>query len=295
MKPKVLIIVGPTASGKSSLAVSLAKKFNGEIISADSRQVYKGLNIGAGKITKKEMLNIPHHMLDVADPKKSFSASDYKVLGEKILIDILERNKTPIIVGGTGFYIDILIGETNLPEVPPNKVLRERLERKDAHELYMMLQKKDPVRAKSIDSKNKVRLIRALEIVSALGHVPLCQPARLTQWETVFIGIRPEQKDLEEKIYRRLLKRMEPMIKEGKRLHDRGLTWKRMQSLGLEYKYIAMFLQDKIDRQEMRERLYTEIKQYSKRQMTWFKRNKSIKWFESGASKEIEKYVRIAL
>jgi len=172
MKQKVLIILGPTASGKSDLAVQLAKKFKGEVISADSRQVYKGLDIGTGKITKKEMRGVPHHLLDVANPKKYFSVSDYKKLALLSLRYIETKKKLPIICGGTGFYIDALIGKINLPEVPPNKALRKKLEKLSAEKLYKMLLKKDSRRAKEIDPRNKVRVIRALEIVETLGKVP---------------------------------------------------------------------------------------------------------------------------
>ncbi|MEK7612980.1 MAG: tRNA (adenosine(37)-N6)-dimethylallyltransferase MiaA, partial [Patescibacteria group bacterium] len=167
---KVLVIVGPTASGKSGLAVRLAKKFKGEIISVDSRQVYKGLDIGTGKITKKEMKGVPHYLLDVANPKKQFSVSQYKKFADKIVRYIVLENRLPIIVGGTGFYIDTLAGKFSLPDVPPNKLLRRKLEKFDTEELFKMLKKKDPARAKTIDRHNKVRLIRALEIVNALGR-----------------------------------------------------------------------------------------------------------------------------
>ncbi|MDB5254301.1 MAG: miaA, partial [Parcubacteria group bacterium] len=157
---KVLIIIGPTASGKTSLGIQLAKKLNGEVISADSRQIYKGLDIATGKVTKKEMRGIPHHLLDVADSKKVFSVSDYKILATDALEEILQKEKLPVIVGGTGFYIDALTGTASLPKVPPNPILRARLEKKPAETLFKMLQKKDPRRAKMLDPRNKVRVIR---------------------------------------------------------------------------------------------------------------------------------------
>ena len=157
---KILVIVGPTASGKSDLAVKLAKKLNGEVISADSRQVYKGLDIGTGKISRKEMRGVPHHMLDVADPRKQFSVDLYKKMAEEELRYIDERGKLPIIVGGTGFYIDAVAGGVVLPDVPPNKKLRAILGKKSNAALFKMLKKRDPKRAKMIDANNKVRLIR---------------------------------------------------------------------------------------------------------------------------------------
>ena len=289
---KVLVIVGPTASGKSDLAVYLAKKLKGEVISADSRQVYKGLNIGTGKITKKEMCGIPHYLLDVANPKKSFDASQYKALAEKAIEKIESKNKLPIVVGGTGFYIDTLMGKINLPEVPPNKTLRKKLEKYSAEKLYSMLDKKDSRRAKEIDPRNKVRVIRALEIIEKLGKVPIVQPATSTRHKFIFIGLNPNQKNLEKRIYARILKRLDAMIREARHLRRGTLSIKRMEALGLEYRYLARLLQKKITKQEFIEQLFSEIKKYSKRQNTWFKRNKKIKWFNPKDYKGIENWTR---
>lgn len=288
---KVLVIVGPTASGKSNLAVRIAKKFKGEIISADSRQVYTGLDIGTGKITKQEMRGIPHHLLDVADPKKRFSASQFKELAEEKVRYIVQKGKLPIVVGGTGFYIDTLSGKVTLPDVPPNKKLRERLSKKSNQELVKMLRKKDPERAKTIDLNNKIRLIRALEIVDALGKVPAIKPGQTKNF--VYIGLEPE--DLKERIYKRLVKRLPGIIEEAKRLHKQGLTYKRMHELGLEYRYAALYLQKKLNVEQMFERLNTEIARYAKRQYTWFRRNKRIKWFKPEEYKEIERYLAAKL
>lgn len=287
LQKKVLIIVGPTAAGKSALGVRLAKKFNGEIISADSRQVYKGLNIGTGKITKQEMRGIPHHLLSVADPKKQFSAAQYKLLADKFVRYIVQKDRLPIIVGGTGFYIDALTGTAVFPNVPPNHKLREKLSKKSTAELFKKLKKKDPRRAQTIDSKNKVRLIRALEIIEALGKVPIFKFTPSHNF--IYIGIQPS--NLDERIYKRLLKRLNGMIREGKKLRKQGLTYKRMRELGLEYRYIAMYLKGQLSRGEMVEKLYVEIRRYAKRQMTWFKRNKKIKWFRPDEYRKIENYL----
>jgi tRNA dimethylallyltransferase len=280
---KVLIIVGPTASGKSDLAVKLAKSLNGEIISADSRQVYKGLNIGTGKITAEEMKGVPHYLLDVADPKKQFTVAEYKKLASQKIEEILKRRKLPIIVGGTGFYIDALVGKTSLPEVAPNFLLRKKLEKKTAGELFSMLKKKDPTRAKTIDKFNKVRLIRALEIASALGKVPPLREDSTgqAQYDFTWIGIQPEKKALEESILKRLGARIPGMIKEAKNLRTEKLSYKRMEELGLEYRYLARLLQGKIDQKQFVDQLFKEIKHYAKRQNTWFKRNKNITWYEN--------------
>ena len=143
-KQKVVVIVGPTCSGKTALSIHLSKRFKGEVISADSRQVYKGLNIGTGKVTKKEMAGVPHHLLDVVSPKKIYTAHDFVTDGRKVIADILANKKLPIIAGGTGFYIDVLVGAISLPNVPPNPTLRKRLEKKTAPQLFALLKKKDP-------------------------------------------------------------------------------------------------------------------------------------------------------
>ena len=278
-KPFVIAIVGPTAIGKSDYAVKLAKKVGGEIISADSRQVYRGLNIGSGKITKKEMSGIPHYMLNVANPKKVFSAHDYKKMAEKIISDILKRKKTPIIVGGTGFYIDTLLGNISLPEVPPNRKLRKELEKETTENLFKKLKKLDSVRSKTIDKNNKVRLIRAIEIVESLGKVP--EVKFDSPYEVLWVGINTDRENLRKRIEKRLKARlMQGMIKEIDELHMKGLSWKRMNELGLEYKYSAMLLQGKISEADYFKTLSDKIYQYAMRQCRWFKRNKKISWME---------------
>jgi len=280
MKPKVIVIVGPTASGKSSLSVRLAKKIKGEIISADSRQVYKGLNLGTGKITTKEMDGVPHYLLSVANPKRQFSVAEYKNLANVALRDIVTRKKYPIIVGGTGFYIDTLLGDITLPLVPPNLKLRKRLDKMGAQELFLLLKKLDPRRAKTIDNKNKVRLIRAIEIAKKLGRVPK-QINKPKDFDVLYIGLCLPDTTLRRYIHQRLLKRVKDgMITEVKTLHKNGLSWKRMEELGLEYKFLALYLQNKVPKKEMLKDLETAIWQYSRRQMTWFKRNKEIRWFD---------------
>jgi tRNA dimethylallyltransferase len=278
--PKILIICGPTATGKSDLAVSLAKEFGGEVISADSRQVYRGLDIGSGKITKKEMRGIPHHLLDVTDPKKVYNAEKFKTDGKKSINDILSRGKLPIICGGTGFYIDALVFDEKFPDVGPNKSLRAKLEKKSAESLMKIISKLDPARTKSLDPFNKVRIIRAIEIAKELGKVP--EVKRTKQYETLFIGLKLDREKLREKIHARLIKRIKAgMVEEVLKLHASGVSWKRLHSLGLEYRYIALYLQNKLSKDEMLTKLETEINQYAKRQMTWFLRNKEIKWFEA--------------
>src|SRR3989344_4003068 len=172
MKKKVIVIVGQTSTGKSDLAVKMAKRFDGEVVIADSRQVYRGVDLGSGKITKEEMKSVPHHLLDIADPRENFSVYEFKKLAEKKIKEIIRRNKVPIVTGGTGFYIDAITKGIVLPNVPPNPRLRRDLEETSTEDLALRLQKIDPERAKTIDLKNRVRLVRAIEIAKYLGKVP---------------------------------------------------------------------------------------------------------------------------
>jgi tRNA dimethylallyltransferase len=291
-RQKILVLVGPTSSGKSALAVELARKFDGEVISADSRQVYRGLDIGTGKITKREMKGVPHHLLDVASPKKQFTAKDFAEKARAAIQGIAARGKLPIIAGGTGFYIDALLGRITLPDVPADKKLRAALEKKSAAQLFTMLKKKDPRRAKIIDRHNKVRLIRALEIVAAIGKVP-CAAKKLSAYEVLWIGIAPSKKELHEKITIRLFVRIRlGMVAEAKRLHALGLSYKRMRELGLEYRALADLLEGNISRAEMVELLDRDIRRYAKRQLTYWKRNKDIVWFEPSKKSGIETTVK---
>ncbi len=205
-KDKILIILGPTASGKSDLAVDLARKFNGEVISADSRQVYKGLDIGSGKITRKEMKGVPHYLLDVVYPRTIFTVTKFQKLAQKQIKDILKRNKLPIICGGTGFYIQSLVDGIIFPEVKPDLVLRSKLETKTLEELILILDKLNPVRLKTIDFKNSRRLIRAIEIADSLGGSTSKDSVdNFPKWEFLQIGIKTDKEILWERIEKRFL------------------------------------------------------------------------------------------
>lgn len=291
-KIKVLAIIGPTATGKSALAVALAKRFSGEVISADSRQVYRGLDIGTGKITKKEMSGIPHYLLDVADPRRVYSATRYQKAAAKTLRYIVRNKKLPIVCGGTGFYIDTLLNGTKIPPVPANLQLRKTLEKKSTTKLFMILQRMDPERAQTIDKHNPVRLIRAIEIAQALGKVPKLE-TRESPYTVLKIGIRPTLAELQNKIEKRLLYRINHgMIAEAKKLHAQGLSYKRMEQLGLEYRYLARYLQELTTKEEMITELNTKTFQYAKRQITWFKRDKATRWFTKNSDKKIEVLVK---
>lgn len=290
--PKITVLLGPTASGKSDVAIKLAQEFNGEIISADSRQVYRGMNIGSGKVTEAEQKIAIHHMLDIADPNDEFNVSHFKKSAEKIIKDILKREKLPIICGGTGFWIKAIVDNVQLPEVKPDKKLRNFLSNKSIEELFKMLKKLDPERAENIDPKNKVRLIRAIEICETLGTVPkiTTDSKESKQYDFLQIGIDVSKEILNEKIKKRLEQRFkEGMIEEVQNLNKNGVSWERLEYFGLEYRWIARYLQNKVSLLEMKEKLYFDIIHYAKRQMTWFKKDKRILWLKN--YREIKKEI----
>jgi tRNA dimethylallyltransferase len=280
---KLLVILGATASGKTDLSVKLAKKFNGEIVSADSRQVYKGLDIGSGKITKKEMHGVPHYLLDVANPKRKFTVAQYQKLALKAIKNIQKRGKLPILVGGTGFYIQSVIDGIVIPEIKPDWELRRKLEKFSLPELVKRLRAIDPHRTATIDQNNPRRVLRALEIAIKLaGPVPAIN-TRKTGFDTFQIGIAKPKEELKKLIAKRLKNRLknDAMIKEVKKLHASGVSFKRLEELGLEYRFVAQYLQNKITYQEMIGKIEIESFHYAKRQMTWFRRDPKIIWIKS--------------
>ncbi len=293
---KLIVILGPTASGKTDLSVKLAKKFNGEVISADSRQVYKGMDIGSGKITKKEMQGIPHYLLDVANPKRKFSVAQYQKLANKAIKNIQKRNNLPFLVGGTAFYIYSVIDKLIIPKVKPNWKLRKKLEKLTVKKLFLKLKKLDPKRANVIDKNNPRRLIRALEIilktkkpVPPLKFVGSPTPHKLSILE---IGIK-KTSEKTKKIVRKLLlkkKQKNAMINEVKKLLKAGVSYGRLEEFGLEYRFVAQYLQDKITYEEMVNKIQKESEHFAKRQMTWFKKDKRINWVKN--YKEAEKLIK---
>jgi len=309
-KNKIIVILGPTASGKSGTAIKLAKKFNGEIISADSRQIYRGLDIGTGKIKKQEVKskkqgkfvsgNIVHYMIDIVNPQTDYNVAKFKKKAEKIIKDILKRNKLPIICGGTGFWIKAIVDNVNFPEVKPDKELRRKLQAISTKKLFEKLKKLDLRRSKNIDKNNKVRLIRAIEICQALGKVPhpddTSYRLQATSYKFLQIGIKHPKKILHERIQRNINKRFKQgMIAEVEKLHkDKKLSWKKIQSFGLAYYWIPLYLQNKISRKELAEKIYLAEKNYAKKQVTWFKKDNRIKWLENYGEieKEAEKFLK---
>ena len=289
-KNKILIILGSTASGKSDLAVKIAKDRNGEIISADSRQVYKYLNIGSGKITKEEMQNINHYGIDITSPKynnekynnteynddyKLFTAGDWLSYTENKITEIINKNKLPIICGGTGMYIDALLyGLENNPG--PDYELREKMKNKSLLEIQELLKNKNPNYFSSLNNSeknNKNRLIRKLELENVIYK------KRELKYDIEMIIINKDLKELKEKITQRLDKRLENdlLINEVKDLiYNKNIDINWLISLGLEYKYVTEYILQKINYQEMKDELISKIFQYAKRQITWNKKYKDL-------------------
>jgi len=295
MNKKLIVILGPTASGKSELAIKLAKKFNGEIISADSRQVYKEMNIGTGKVTKKEMLGITHHLLDVASPKRRFTVTQYRKLTLGAISKILKKGKVPFLCGGTGFYIQAIVDGILIPEVPPDWKLRKNLAKKTVKELYKILKKLDPKRARTIEKKNPRRLIRALEIViKTKKPVPTLKKKPLP-CPILMIGIKKGKEKLRELIEKRFFKWLEQgFLKEILKLRKFGISWQKIEEFGIHYRIAAQYLQNKITDKEMIENSLIELKNYAKRQITWWKSNKRIHWVKNKkvAEKLVEKFLK---
>ncbi|MDD5146424.1 MAG: tRNA (adenosine(37)-N6)-dimethylallyltransferase MiaA [Candidatus Pacebacteria bacterium] len=289
---KLIVILGPTACGKTDLSIKLAKRFKGAVVSADSRQVYQGMNIGTGKITKKEMQGIPHYLLDVTSPKRRFSVAQYQKMAYRAINKIIQNKGVPFLVGGSPFYVYSIIYGWGFPALKANLPLRQRLGKKTEEQLFAILKKLDPKRAKQIDSKNKRRLVRAVEIAKSLGEVP--QFKKNPQYACLLIGIKKGKEELSQLVHKRLLKRFrQGMVAEVKRLKANGLSWKKLDDFGLEYRWIARYLQNKINKQEMVAFLQKDIEHFAKRQMTWFKKDPNIHWVKN--EKAAEKLIKTFL
>jgi tRNA dimethylallyltransferase len=282
-KPKILAIVGPTASGKTSLSIKLAQQFKGEVISADSRQVYRGIDLLSGKVTPEEASGVPHHLIDIVEPYTVYTASDFLRDATSAISHIIAHNRTPIVAGGTFFYTDILLGKIAITNVTPNPEFRRSLDTVSTSDLFRLLSNKDSVTAKTIDKQNRRRLIRALEIIDALGYVPKVTPR--TDFRALTIGIMVENDILRDKIQHRLSERIKHgMIEEAETLITNGVSHDRMESLGLECRYVSRYLRGIISREELEHQLFFKIVQFAKRQMTWLKRDKTIQWYTLGDS-----------
>lgn len=278
-KIKVIAIVGATASGKTAYSIELAKKIDGEIISSDSRLVYKGFNIGTAKPSIEEQEGIPHHLIDIVEPEFDYSAGIYKQDASQKIIDSASRGKMPIIVGGTGLYIDILLKNYDLPQIEPDKEFRKSLSTISVETLYEELKKKDIEGAKTINPNDRKKIIRALEIIKITGKT-LNQSRGMNEqeYEVEWIGRNFDRKTL----YSRIDKRVDIMIEQGLIQETEHLLKKhgRIPNLinTIGYREILGFIDNKYSLDEAKELLKKNTRNYAKRQLTWFRKNESINW-----------------
>lgn len=303
LKPKVLVVLGTTSAGKTSLGVQLASELNGEIISADSRQVYKGMDIGTGKDLGEYKVNgrkIKYHLIDVVSPKQKFDLAKYQKLARLAIKDILQRGKLPIIVGGTGLYIQALVDNYQLSSAKPDLKKRAQLEKLGVPELFKKLFELKPdfaARLNNSDKNNPRRLVRYLELIS-LGTLDINQRQE-SPYDFLLLGLNLPDKILKAKITKRIIDRLEKedMVSEVKNLQKSGVAWQRLESFGLEYKFISQYLQDKFDYVTMIDKLSTASYRFAKRQKTWFKRwekqGSNINWIKdkTGALKIINNWL----
>lgn len=272
LNPNLLVVLGPTASGKTRLGVELCRKLNGEVISADSRQVYRGMDIGTGK-DLAEYGDIPYHLIDIAEPGYEFNLFEFQRLFYAAFENIRQRQRLPVLVGGTGLYLDAALRGYRLVEVPPNPQLRAELAPLSDEELTARLLALKPEQHNTTDTINRERLIRAIEIGEGENNP---QPQNLPpapELSPLIFGIRWERKELIQRIETRLRQRLdEGMIEEVANLHDNGVPYPVLESYGLEYRFVALHLQDKLNRNDLVQQLASAIRAFAKRQMTWFRR-----------------------
>ena len=278
----LIIILGPTASGKSVLGVQLAKRFKGEVVSADSRQVYKEIPIGTETMSKKEMRGVPHHLLAIASLKKKFDVVQYQKKAYEAISSIHARRKLPFLVGGSALYIYAVADGILFPSVKPNATLRKQLEKLSVKELFAKLKKLDPRRAKTIEKENPRRLIRAIEIVMQTKKpVPLLQRRSLFS-PLLFIGIKKSPLELQKRIRARIKEHMRKgWITEVRKLLKNGIGEKRIQEIGLGYQWVLPYLKKEISGEELVDRTQRAELDFVRRQMSWFKKDKRIHWVRS--------------
>ena len=280
MLPKLIVIAGTNASGKSGLGVELALRYGGEVVSADSRQVFRGLDLGSGKITPEEMRGVRHHLIDVCDAGDFFSMADFQRMAYEAIDDILARGKPPFLVGGTGLYVESVADGYELSNRMPDLAYRAELEKRSTEELYAMLVEAVP--GVEVERRNRNRVMRLLEKLHDGDDVV---PGRNPRYETLRLGVTWDREVLRRRIDERLDRRLnEGMIEEVRGLLQRGVSETFLIKLGLEYRFITRYLKGEIaSLEEMRTLLSTAIKQFAKRQMTWLRRDGAIHWLDMTA------------
>ena len=300
MSYNLIVILGPTASGKTRLAARLASQIGAELISADSRQVYRGMDIGTGKDLGEYIVDgkpVPYHIIDVAEPGHLFSVFEFQQRFYECFREITARGRIPIVVGGTGLYIESILREYRMMPVPENADLREELGRLGMEELASKLFHLNPALHNTTDLTGRERLMRAIEIAEhTLTHGSGDVIERLDIVPLV-IGVRWDRAVLRERITRRLKERLgQGMIEEVQRLHDSGIPWERLDEMGLEYRYVSLYLQGKLTYEEMFKTLNIRIHQFAKRQDTWFRgmerRGITIRWIEGADEAALQELVK---
>ena len=282
---KLIVIAGTNASGKSGLGIALARRFGGEVISADSRQVYRGLDLGSGKVTAEEAAGVPHHLLDVCDPGAFFTMADFQRLAYNAIEDIHARGRLPFLVGGTGLYVDAVCEGFVLSDIAPDLVYRRELEALPTERLYEMLAEKEP--DTGIDPQNRNRVMRRLE---KLHDGDTAGDRRQPRYQVLKLGVTWDRETLCRRIDERLERRMaQGMLDEVQRLLDQGVSEDFLYRLGLEYRYLSQYLLGKGGTEAyMLEELAKAIKRFAKRQMTWFRRDQTIHWLDMRREPEAE-------
>jgi tRNA dimethylallyltransferase len=293
--PKLVVLLGPTASGKSGLGITLAQRFSGEIISADSRQVYRGLDIGTAKVTPAEQSLVPHHLLDVADPREVYTVAQFQRDAIAAINGILKRSHHPFLVGGSPHYIQAVVDNLDIPHIEPQPELRAQLEKRPLPELMEQLEELDPRTAATIDRQNPRRIIRALEVCLISGK-PFSQQRTMSEplYQSLVLGIEWPREVLYRRIDTRIDERMQQgMVQEVQRLLDEGISHQRLEALGLEYRYISRLLLGAFESEdEMVQRLKFAIHDFTRRQLTWFRKEKRIVWIHGGNCEQAEDIVR---
>ena len=287
-KPKVIAVVGPTAAGKTGIAIELALRFNGEVISVDSRQIYRKLDIGTAKVTKEEMKGVPHHLIDIVDIDTVYTANDFLREADTAITDISERGKLPIVAGGTLFYVELLRRTMQPAPVPPNYMLRSRLDALSTEALLKKLTELDPRRAATIDPHNRRRLIRAIEIVDTLGAVPPALSQQICPYQILLLGVTRAKSELRERFALRAKTWLEAgLLQEVEGLLKQGISQARLKELGFEYTLTLSLLTGEIDTETFYERFVQKNWQYAKRQMTWLQRDNAVRWVDPDNIDEI--------
>lgn len=294
---QLIVVPGPTASGKSALGIALAQRFHGEIVSADSRQVYRGLEIGTAKVTAEERALVPHHLLDVADVQEIYTVSQFQQQAIAAINDIAARGLQPFLVGGSPHYIQAVVDNLDIPAVPPQPALRAELEARPLAELLAQLEELDTRSAAIIDRNNRRRVIRALEVCLTSGK-PFSEQRRVAAplYRSLLLGIQWPREELYRRIDRRVDERIQlGMVQEVRTLLDNGVSHERLEALGLEYRFISRWLRGEFPSEEaMAERLKFAIHDFTRRQLTWFRKDTRIVWIDggNGAFERAEEWVR---